>query len=230
MGEVVSIEQARTLLGQDVFGPQEVRAVFGPVPSAERAQAIPFTRDELVAAARAGEMLVLRAAHTAAGTALTILEMVRRFPQMFDDKLLRQMGYQLKDEWGIEREPLAGRETCTPGWALVRKEVLDGSRNVSYEEQDAAIRQHAVAVGAQSGAVRRRSAVEAVYDTVVYCGVRQMRLLESTWDWTLSRTLDGGYLNVGGFGSRGMQILSFSRAVRHGGLGVCPTRQPAVAE
>jgi hypothetical protein len=68
--------------------------------------------------------------------------------------------------------------------------------------------------------------VEGVYDTLLCFLARKVRLLEHSWDWSRSATLDGGYLNVGGFGATGMQILSFSRAIRHGRLGVCPTYQP----
>jgi hypothetical protein len=117
-------------------------------------------------------------------------------------------------------EPLAATDTCTFGWALVRKEILDETRNLAYDEQDEVVTRHRVDV-------RRRTAVEAVYDTLLHFGARHARLLETTWDWTKSRTVDGGYLNVGGFGSTGLQILSFSRAVRHAALGVCPTRQSA---
>jgi len=73
---------------------------------------------------------------------------------------------------------------------------------------------------------RRRRAVEAVYDTVLSFAARGQRRLVKTWDWTSSVTLDGGIVNVGGFGERGLQILAFSPAVRHGALGVCPTWQP----
>jgi hypothetical protein len=46
------------------------------------------------------------------------------------------------------------------------------------------------------------------------------------WDWSSSRTIDGGFLNLGRFNDAGMQVFSYSRAVRHGQLGVCPTRDP----
>ena len=221
MPAIVTVEQARAILGPDVLGPREVEQVFG---ASAVVPPIPFSRDDLTAAAAAGEMLVWRVAQ-AAGTPLTILEMVRRFPSAFDQKLLRQMGYELKEDWGIEREPLAARDTCTPAWALAGKDVLEESRNLSYEEQDETIRKRAAALRVPVTVLRRRSAVEAVYDTVLYLVARNARLLENTWDWTASRTNDSGYINVGGCGASGMQILSFSRGIRHAGLGVCPTRQ-----
>jgi len=208
------------MLGRDVLGAAEVQLVFG-TPAA--VPALPFGRADLEAAAHRGEMLVLRMGATAGGPPLTILEMLRRFPDAFDARYLRQVGYQLKDEWGIELEPRAGTDTCTTGWALVRKEVLAEARNLIYDDQACALQGYAARVGAT---VRRRSAVEIVYDTLLYFGARDTRLLQHTWDWSDSPTLDGGLLNVGGFGPTGLQILSYSKAVRHGGLSLCPTRQP----
>jgi hypothetical protein len=224
MSATVNLDEVRAILGDDLLGPREVERAFGTaVPRA--GERIPFARDELIAARRQGEMLILRLASVGEQTPVTILHMLERFPEAFDKKLLRQVGYQLKDEWGIALEPLAASDICTPGWALVRKEILGDSCNLTYDEQGEALGRYAATLKVPATALRRRSAVEAVYDTLLYFVTRNTRLLEKTWDWSGSRTVDGGYLNVGGFTSTGMQILSFSRAVRHGGLGVCPTRQ-----
>jgi hypothetical protein len=223
MSHPASLEEARAILGNDVLGPQEVTAAFGCVPKTN--VPLEFTSDQLHAARNAGEMLVLRVAHLHDNTALTLIQLVHRFPNAFDQRLLRKMGYQLKDDWGIELEPLAATETCAVEWALVRKQVLDDSRNLPYDDQAAALHRYAARLQISASALRRRTAVETVYDTILYHAARGVRLLEDTWDWSSSRTVDGGYLNVGGFGSSGMQILSYSGAVRHGGLGVCPNRQ-----
>jgi hypothetical protein len=216
MPAVLKVSEAHAILGHDVLGADEAHAVFGV---RVEAPPLPFTAEELAAAKTAGEMLVLRLAKDAT-VPLTLQRMIQHLPQCFDERYLRKMGYQLRDDWGIELEPLADTDTCTFGWALVRKEILDETRNLAYDEQDEVVTRHRVDV-------RRRTAVEAVYDTLLHFGARHARLLEKTWDWTKSRTVDGGYLNVGGFGPTGLQVLSFSRAVRHGALGVCPTREPA---
>jgi hypothetical protein len=218
------LEDARAILGDDLLGPEEVATVFGDNPATVSALATPFTREQLAAAQRASEMLVRRVTHDGRGVALTLSRLITLFPDAFDKKLLRQMGYQLRDDWGIELEPLAATDTAAPGWALVRKEILDGSTNLTYDEQDQVIALYAQRLDLRAGELRRRTAVEAVYDTILYAGARQRRLLERTWDWCASRTIDGGYLNVGGFTTRGLQVLSFSTGVRHGALGVCPTR------
>jgi len=221
----LTVEEARRLLGDDMLGPQDVEQVFGAVPPTTLGAPLHLTREQLVAARQAGEMLVLRVARAADDVALTVLQMIHRYPHAFDNKLMRQMGYQLKDDWGITIEPRAATDICEAGWALVRKAILDDSRNLPYEEQDAVLSAYANGLGVPAATVRRRSAVEAVYDTVLYYAARGVRLLEKTWDWSSSRTIDWGYLNVGGFSSRGVQILSFSQAIRHDGLGVCPTRR-----
>ena len=216
MSAVLKVGDAHAILGHDVLGADEAHAVFG---IRVETPPLPFTAAELTAAKAAGEMLVLRLAKDPSGP-LTMQRMIQHSPQSFDERYLRKMGYQLRDDWGIELEPLAITDTCTFGWALVRKEILDDTRNLAYDEQDEVVTRNRVDV-------RRRTGGEAVYDTLLHFGARHVRLLDTTWDWTKSHTIDGGYLNVGGFGTAGLQILSFSRAVRHGALGVCPTRQSA---
>jgi hypothetical protein len=223
MAAVRDAREARAILGDDVLAADEVAAAFGAVTAP--LPPIPFSRRELSVARQAGEMLVLRVARTDSDAPLTLLRMADRFPELFDQKLLQQMGYQLRDDWGIRLEPLAATETCVPGWALARKEILDDSRNLTYQHQEASLVRYAEKLGVPAPTVRRRSAVEAVYDTLLCCVSCKVRLLAKTWDWSSSRTLDGGYLNIGGFGTTGLQILSFSGAVRHGALGICPTRQ-----
>src|SRR5262245_48527860 len=111
MSATVGLEEARRILGDDVLGPQEVTRAFGPPPQL----AIPFSAEALNNAKHRGEMLVLRIATGNGANAITILNLIERFPQAFDNKLLRQVGYQLKDDWGISLEPLAASDTCTPG-------------------------------------------------------------------------------------------------------------------
>jgi hypothetical protein len=222
MSRTTEAARARAILAGDFFGPQELERTFGAPAglAATLASTVPFSEQRLAEATERGEALVLRAAHAGDG-ALTLLRLIERFPTAFDSRFAKGMGYQLKSEWGIELEPLAGTETCAPGWSLVRKQVLSATCNLSYEEQDAEL----AAWGAsQPGGerARRRSAVEIAFDLIAFQSARDARLLADSWDWSASRTIDGGYLNVGHFDARGMQIFSFSPGVRHGRLGVCP--------
>ncbi len=213
---------ARRVLGPDVVGPEEVRAALAV---AVVAVPIPYSIAELEGAAAVGEALILHVDRDANGP-LTLLRLIERFPACFDARFLRTMGYQLKDDWGIALEPRAGTDTCTPGWLLVRKTILDPTRNLAYDGQNAQLAHYAQQLKVSPSSVRRRSAIEVVYDLIVYQAARGERLLADAWDWSTTGTLDAGYLNVGGFGTNGMQILSYSSAVRHGALGVCPVRTP----
>jgi hypothetical protein len=221
MGASTELQRAREILDEDVIGPQEIQRVFGVSAAAATGTTatVPFSTQQLQRARAEGELLILRLSR-AGGEALTLRQLIRLFPSAFDPTYLRKMGYQLKSEWGIEVEPLASEETCAERWALVRKEPLLQTCNLSYEEQEE------VMAGTAGRGVRRRSATETAFDLVAYHGSRGRRLLYDSWDWSSSRTADGGYLNVGHFDDKGMQVFSFSPGVRHGKLGVCPNRDP----
>jgi hypothetical protein len=221
MPDGVSLQTAREILAVDVLGPEEIRAAFGEAAAIDssRAGVVPFSVDELRMARREGFMLVLRTARCG-DDPITLLWLIRKFPDAFDEAFLRKTGYQLKDDWGIELEPLAAVDAPESGWALARKDVLEETCNVTYEEQDGEVRRYASKSGLAS--LRRRSAIEIAYDLIAYRCARRKRLLENAWDWSLSRTADGGYLNLGHFTDAGMQVFSYSMAVRHGRLGVCP--------
>jgi len=218
------LHSARSILGKQLVGPEEVVAAFGSAAPAAAAEAVPFSVADLEAARDNGEFLILRTSHAGAEP-LTLLWLIRRFAGAFDAAFLRKTGYQLKNDWGIEIEPLAAQDTCAPGWALVKRDVLPSTLNLNHAEQEEEIRQYA-ARRAAAGRTRRRTAVEAAYDTLAVHHATGERLLARSWDWTSSRTVDGGLLNVGHFDERGMQILSFSFGVRHGQLGVCPNIDP----
>ena len=220
MANTVDLATARRILRDDVLGPDEIGAVFEVTV---QAPPLSYSLAELELAAQQGEALIFHIDRDAAGP-LTLQRLIDRFPGAFDSRLLRKTGYQLKDEWGIELEPLAKTDTCTTGWILVRKQILNSTRNLAYEEQEAALAHDAAKKQIRVGVLRRRTAIEIAYDLILYHAARGERLLTQTWDWSSSRTLDAGYLNVGGFGPNGMQLLSYSPAVRHGALGVCPAR------
>lgn len=233
----VRLESLRPMLGEHFVTADEVRSVF---PEAgEIAEEFPFSAEEVRLAGKGGEkiseaakllegvargeMVLLPRIREVGGKPLTIALLIERFPQAFDNRFLEKVGYQLKEEWGILREPLAHSETPQPGWAIVTARPLPRTLNRNYDEQTNLLDEWASPWTQDGWSVRRRRAVEIVYDLIVYWAVRGQRLLERQWDWSSSHTVDRGILNVGGFGARGMQILSYSAAVRHGALGVCPT-------
>lgn len=225
MGRTTDLARARAIFGENFLGPEELErgmAAAGAI-DAGNAAAVPFAEERLVAGAQRGEILVLRAA-TANGEPLTLLRLIERFADAFDPRFLKSMGYQLKSEWGIEIEPLAATETCRPGWSLVRKSLLAETCNLSFGEQEERL---AAARQAGDPRLRRRTAIEIAFDLIAFRNARGSRLLADSWDWSGSRTIDGGFLNVGHFDEKGMQIFSFSPGVRHGKLGICPNLDAA---
>ena len=220
-----TITHAREILGPEVLGLEDVSQALGSAsetlpPDARRLAAeVPFSTADLEQAAKAGQSLIFRLGADARGP-WTIQRLIERFPAAFEPRSLTQVGYALRDEWGISMEPLTRSETCPTGWSLVRRAPLAASLNLSYFQQDAVLRRFA----AGDARVRRRTAVEATYDLLVYWTARGERLLAESYDWTSSRTIDAGYLYVGGFAEEGLTVIGFSAAVRHATLGVCPTR------
>jgi hypothetical protein len=217
---------ARALFGDDLLGPEEVGSALGAAPAALAAAApdllagVPFDAGTLRAARARGDLLVFRVPADAAGP-LTVLRLIERFPGTVPERLLRGVGYQLKDEWTLAAEPFAATATCRLEWRLVHRAPVPATCNLSYDLQDAALARYAAEIGL-AGGLRRRSAVEMLYDCVLFHRARGIRLLERHWDWSDTPTADGGFVTCGEFAAGGLSILGYSRAVRFGTLGICP--------
>lgn len=182
---------------------------------------IPFDPGVLRTAAAHGAMLILRVARDRTGP-LSIRRLHEKFPSAFAAKSMTEgVGYSLRGEWASAAQRFAG-EAPEVGWRLVASELLPESRGRSYARQNAELATWAARTGLPPDRVRRRSAVEAVYDLVVASQARGVRLLSGAWDWTRTATDDGAYVTVGTAGTDGLQILAYSTAVTFASLGVCP--------
>jgi len=225
---IEGLADAMSVLGQAVLGPAELTRALGydvlaPLGDDERRSVarIPFSPADLEQARDADEMLVLRVAREADGSPLTMLALAHRYVGGFDPKVHKGVGYSLRDEWTIDTQPFATTDTCTAGWALVRRTPLPATLNRGYRVQDEAL---AAAMPAPNGRPQRRSAVEIAFDTLAWHRVRGERLLAGTWDWSRSPSNDQGFAALGEFGEQGLGVIAYSRAVRFGTLGVCPQR------
>lgn len=228
--KIEGFEEAKRILGTDVIGPKEISVTLGfdpidglSIEDRDRVLRIPFHRELLLRAAHDGQLLVLRLTRDDRRSPLTILNLAERFEKAAEGRLEKPVA----EAW-FAREPFADHETCDLGWALVEKRPLTETRNLSYVEQTEALRARRERLGL---ALRRRSAVEIVYDTLLCAAVRQERLLESDWDWSSSPTIDGGWVSAGEFDPAGLKLVGFSKAVRFGTLGLCATLdgcQPAL--
>lgn len=220
MMDRAGLSDARRVFAADMLGVEEIAASLGFDPlewlSAEERESVSrlaFDSETLMRGADEGMMLVLRVPRGEAGAPLTVLELADRFPGSGD------LGKSYRGSW-FAAEPFATNATCRLGWALVDKQPLADSRNRSYGEQATVLDERARRMGLP---LRRRTAIEIVYDTLLYAAARRERLLEAEWDWSSSATTDGGLVTAGQFDERGLRLLGYSRGVRFDSLGVCAT-------
>ncbi len=221
----VAISEARSLFGPHLLSPDDAARVLSApaatlVAAKSERESVPYARDTLERARARGDVLVYRLA-TDGAQPLTVLRLLERFPETVQPKLLKGVGYQLKDEWTVGGEPFAASATCGPGWRLVHGTPVASTCNLNYEQQDAALARYAETLGI-AGRLLRRSVIEIVYDTIMLHRAHGTRLLEHAWDWSSTPTQDGGFATAGEFGDEGLGIVGYSRAVRFGTLGVCP--------
>ena len=241
------LSSARTLFtrGTDLFGAEEIKAVFGldvtPPP-------ILLSEEELRLARKRSEMLVYQPVSI---TMKQIHEM--RANLTSDGKLLFY-----NTDW-YQSEAFFTNDALRPGWRLVSREVIQASRSKNYLEQadiltgelaaiygtdmPAKIRQ---AIGEFEGqkkelgklldrdwkeAARQLTALavnaefrempaEALWSLALYEGVNHERLLPSgNWSWTNRLSSDGFVVRVGSFADDGARVGSGSPGNRSDSLG-----------
>jgi hypothetical protein len=207
----LSHDEARRLFGADLIDSEALRALLGgdlgDVP------AVPFARDVAIAARESGCLLVFRPAALRDGAPITLAALAG---------LAAGRGDGLKafagdDPWFVD-DATANADTVEPGWALIAKEPWRETLNQTYLRGEEALR-------ARAGTLpwRRRRAPEIAFDVLAYAAARGTRLLADRWDWSSTQSHDGGLVNLGNFGDAGLDVLSYSKAVKHGALGICPT-------
>ena len=221
MSRPLSLHEARELFGADFFGPDVVARALGETPAprdgASESTAPPFSRADAEAARKAGGFLIHRPATLAGGAALTLAVLHQRCN---GSSAAAAMRFRSDDPWFLG-QAFAESETPEAGWALAIKEPWRATLNQTYDRASEALADFPG--GAAATPWRRRRAVEIVLDCLVVAAVRGERLLSNAWDWSSSSAADGGLINVGGFGAGGLEVLSYSKAVKHGALGICPT-------
>ena len=228
------LSSARTLFtrGTDLFGAEEIKAVFGldvtPPP-------IPFSEEELTLARKRSEMLVYQPVSI---TMKQIHEM--RANLTSDGKLLFY-----NTDW-YQSEAFFTNDALRPGWRLVSREVIQASRSKNYLEQadiltgelaaiygtemsaktrpdiaefaipkqtlaklldrdwkEAARQLTALAVNAEF----RETPAEALWSLTLHDGGNHERLLPSgSWSWTNRLSSGGDVVFVGSFVDDGVDV------------------------
>jgi hypothetical protein len=207
------LDDARRILGDDVIPPDDLAALLGAA-CAPPSGTLPFTAEELEAAHGAQCLLIYRPEKASGGAPLTLAWLHERHGEA---KSAGGRLFRATASWFLS-DPFARRETVEEGWALVAKAPWPETLNLTYEQAGEALQRRAA-----GRPWRRRRAVEAAFDCLAVESLRGLRLLGRAWDWTSTSGTDGGLVNVGGFDENGLDVLSYSLAVKHGALGSCPT-------
>jgi len=229
--EAIDFQEAKEIMGKDFLGPEAIEATLGIKLSPEeleQVENIPFTPEELEQAKELGMMLVLRIPHDKDKKPLTLNRMREILagedklgdPQKKKSKLFyRQPG----DGW-YKDETFATGSVMDFGWGLSKKEVLQESLSKNWDEQEEILKKWAEENNINPQTIRRRTPIEATYDTMLYYGANKETLLEGTYDWTSVRSSVGKFVDVGDFGSGGLYVSLVTRVNRYSNLGVCPAR------
>jgi hypothetical protein len=214
----LSIEEARRILGTALIGPAELARLLGGSGSSNSDLPIPFSASELEAAKKQDCILIRRPVATADGERLTLAFLHTRFAETLPTG---GRGFRAGKPW-FGREDFATEEVPAGGWALTARVPWQATLNQTYVPGGEAIQLEAKLARLPEG-WRRRSAVEAAFDSLALAAATGSRPMETAWDWCSTASADGGLVNIGGFTADGLEVLAYSRAVKHGGLGACPT-------
>ncbi|MDP2638303.1 MAG: AAA family ATPase [Candidatus Levybacteria bacterium] len=106
------------------------------------------------------------------------------------------------------------KQSLKAGFSLPTREILADSISKTWNEQQTLLLK----------GERRREAIEVLWDGTLYYATTGKKFLEDKYDWTQTRTSDGGLVGVGGFGSGGLGVSSWPAGSSHSYLGVCPSR------
>lgn len=106
-------------------------------------------------------------------------------------------------------------ESLVSRYAMPTKEVLQNSLDIDWHKQELLLEPRE----------RRRTAVETAWDLILYYAVTGKRLLDGTYDWGQSQSLNFNYVCVGDFDTHGFGINVFIPSAAHDfKVGVCPSK------
>ncbi len=233
-------ERAKEILGSDFLGIEAIRSMESRLKavgvnvefSLDNMPAIPYSEKDLELAKQNGEMLVLRAENArinGKGSPLTLInfrELFRKDPVGSIATLFYSFRPDAND-WYQGQDFATKPGEVKLGWAIVKKDLLPDSKSKTWDQQEEVLKQYAEDLkkrGATNAQVRRRTAMEATWDSMLYYINNKNQLLGSTVDWTSSRTSDGHLVGVGDFASDGLLLSRWRPSGSLDLLGVCPSR------
>ena len=234
------VERAREILGRDFLGVESIRKLEQELKKVgvnvefgvDKLPAFTYTEQDLQLAKQNGEMLVLRPDTMLRGgrevpiTLRELQELIKKDPL---GKPGTPFYHSSSGDWYVDEKfyKTAGVGEIKLQWALVKKEVLDGSLNQTWNDQETLLKQYQGGLkrkGATSADIKRRTVTETAWDTMLYYTNTGERLLGSVYDWGQTRSSDGSLVYVGRFDSGGLSVYGYWPEISHSIIGVCPSR------
>ncbi len=234
------MERAKEVLGRDFLGKDAIRTMEQKLKAigvnvefdVDKLPAFTYTEQDLQLAKQNGEMLVLRPDTMLRGgrevpiTLRELQELIKKDPL---GKSGTPFYHSSSVDWYADEKfyKTAGVGEIKLQWALVKKEVLDGSLNQTWNDQETLLKQYQGGLkrkGATSADIKRRTATETVWDTMLYYTNTGERLLGGVYDWGQTRSSLGSLVFVGYFGSTGLNVDDYDPGLSVSSLGICPSR------
>ena len=240
MAEDKMMERAKDILGRDFLGPEAVRTMQTKLKTVgvdvefpiDNLPPLPYGEQDLQLAKQNGEMLVLRAANKRQAKSeipLTIVDFREFFRQDPDHKLdtpfytFRSNANDWYPSEGFAAKP-GEIQLC---WTLVKKEIMKNSTDKNWSKQEDLLKDYVSDLkrkGATNTEVRRRTAMEAIWDTMLYYANTGEQLLGDKYDWTNSLASNDNRVHVGAFASDGLHVNGWLPRSSREDIGVCPSR------
>lgn len=140
-------EKAKEIMADNFYGLEAFNEAFLTTRSlSTEFSTVPYSNAELERAKAKGEMLVLRY-HIGGGSSMENIN--KRLETVFEEKI---DGKPLYDTDWYEGEDFFKNQPIREGWALVSKEVIDGSTSKDYIQQTATLRDYLKTVDSLSEA------------------------------------------------------------------------------
>lgn len=222
------LKEARELFGEDFLGIEEIEQFTGRKLKEDEKRQVnrmwtekireqKLTKADLERLKKEGFMVVLRTAmlsNEGKEMPATVENLRKKFKDLFYNQ-----------DWYDEEKFANNKENAVrTAWAIVKKEVLEESRDKDWDEQEEILKQWAKEHKVDPKFVTRRMPAEVAYDILAYYNARNERILEKDWDWTGTRSSDGSLVRVGLFDSVGLSVGGDGRGLSDSHLGVCPSR------
>ena len=124
--------EARGIMGDEFFGPDEVEKAFGFEINRDLIPDIPFSTQELSEAKANGQYLMLYVSNKADGNPITVKELVNTLQEQFKRDGKGKIQY---DTSWCENEKFYTTDTPRIAWRLITKDVIPDSLGRNYLQQ-----------------------------------------------------------------------------------------------